>query len=151
MAIRRGYQALELPLEPGRPGGAPGHVARELRLEMQPVGFFDTVEVRAQRSLPEQGALDDGLHLSGLDVLRTAGTHADVFRRAQMLPGVSKLDEGAGLFGRGGDADETATYLDRALLSHPYRLETPSGGFFGTVPPWLISGPLRRRRPRTWR
>ena len=57
-----------------------------------------------------------------------------------MRPGVAKTDEGAGLFVRGGDVSETATFLDRAPLYHPYRYETPNGGLFGTVDPYLISG-----------
>jgi hypothetical protein len=80
------------------------------------------------------------LRMLPLDVLRTAGTDADPMRALQMLPGLVKTDEGAGLFVRGGDVSETATFLDRALLFHPYRYETPNGGFFGTVDPYLISG-----------
>lgn len=132
LATRRGYQAEQRRIDLDRD--------LEVRLAMPPAGYFDTIDVTSRRSLEEDETIADSLALPSLDVLRTPGTYADVFRRAQMLPGVSKLDEGAGLFVRGGDVHETATYLDRALLAHPYRLETPTGGFFGTVPPWLISG-----------
>ncbi|MGA2261128.1 MAG: TonB-dependent receptor [Acidobacteriota bacterium] len=100
-------------------------------------GPFEQVHVTAQTSNPTPPAQ---LKLATLDVLKTPGTEADPMRAAQMFPGVVKVDEGAGLFVRGGDVSETATYLDHARLFHPYRYETPTGGFFGTVDPYLISG-----------
>ncbi len=106
-----------------------------LTLELE--GHEERVEVVARTAT---GDPPGPLRMSPLDILRTAGTDADPMRALQMLPGVVKTDEGAGLFVRGGDVSETATFLDRALLLHPYRYETPSGGFFGTVDPYLISG-----------
>ena len=97
----------------------------------------DRVEVTGRAADLEPAAAQK---LASLDIYRTPGTDADPMRAVQMLPGVVKADEGAGLFVRGGDVSETATYLDRALLFHPYRYETPTGGFFGAVPPYLISG-----------
>ena len=78
--------------------------------------------------------------LEPVQVYRTPGANADVFRALQTLPGVSAPDETAGLFVRGGDVSEVLVSLDDAVIAHPYRNETPTGGFRGTVDPLLISG-----------
>lgn len=75
-----------------------------------------------------------------LEILKTAGAQADIFRALQMMPGVAKLDEGAGLFVRGGDVSEVRVLLDGTTIAHPFRYETPSGGQFGTITPMLIEG-----------
>jgi hypothetical protein len=97
----------------------------------------ETVTVRAR---PPRGPADAPQRLTRLQVLRLPGAAADPLRAVQMMPGVAKADDGAGLFVRGGDLSETATYLDRALVPHPYRAESASGGLFGTVPSMLVSG-----------
>jgi hypothetical protein len=108
-----------------------------LRLVLGVPAQTETVTVSARA---ERGPADAPQRISRLQVLRMPGAAADPLRAVQMLPGVSKADDGAGLFVRGGDVSETATYLDRALVPHPYRAESASGGLFGTVPNFLVSG-----------
>ncbi|MEM1247458.1 MAG: TonB-dependent receptor [Acidobacteriota bacterium] len=100
--------------------------------------FQEVVEVQALS--PTDEALQPQQELNFLDIVATAGTRADPMYATQVLPGVVKLDDGSGLFVRGGDASEVATFLDRALLDHPYRNETPTGGFFGTVDAFSLQG-----------
>ncbi|HKW01524.1 MAG TPA: TonB-dependent receptor [Vicinamibacterales bacterium] len=83
---------------------------------------------------------DARIALRPLDIVRTAGTQADVMRALALLPGAAQVDEGAGLFVRGGDVSETAVLLDESPLNHPYRYETPTGGFRGAVDPFLTQG-----------
>lgn len=78
--------------------------------------------------------------LTPLEAVTTAGASGDIFRALQALPGIGAPGDGAGLFVRGGDSRETRTLLDGAPLVHPYRTETPTGGAFGTVPPFLVDG-----------
>ncbi len=82
----------------------------------------------------------DAATLKPIEVLTTPGAAADVYRAMQTFPGVTTLDEGAGLFVRGGDPSETAVLLDGALLYHPYRYESPTGGVFGSIPPFFLKG-----------
>ncbi|MCI0515337.1 TonB-dependent receptor [candidate division KSB1 bacterium] len=82
----------------------------------------------------------EGVTLSALDVVRTPGAAADLFWAIKSLPGVQQVEEGAGLFVRGGDVAETQVLLDGAILRHPYRYESPTGGFFGTFNPFLLKG-----------
>src|ERR1039457_4052473 len=130
VVVHAGFRAFEQPISlQSKP------ITLDVVLEME--SHADHVEVTGRGAGVEPAAAQK---LAALDIYRTPGTDADPMRAVQMLPGVVKADEGAGLFVRGGDVSETATYLDRALLFHPYRYETPTGGFFGAVPPYLISG-----------
>ena len=88
-------------------------------------------------SAPADGASQ---FLTPLDVVRVAGTQADLMRALQTLPGVAQIDEGAGLFVRGGDVSEVLTLVDGIPVNHPYRYETPTGGFRGAVDPFLTEG-----------
>lgn len=80
------------------------------------------------------------LTLRSLEVFTTPGAAADIFRAIQTFPGVTTIDEGSGLFVRGGDVNETTILLDQATVVHPYKFESPTGGYFGTIPPFLVGG-----------
>lgn len=77
-----------------------------------------------------------GVTLSALDVLKTPGAAGDIFLAIQTYPGVSQVEEGAGLFVRGGENAETVTLLDGAYMFNPFKFSTPTGGFFGTISPF---------------
>lgn len=83
---------------------------------------------------------DKGTTLKAMDVLTTPGAAADIFKAIKTFPGLSQIDDGSGLFVRGGDISETATILDQATVAHPYRYESPTGGAMGTITPFLVSG-----------
>ena len=83
---------------------------------------------------------EEGVTLTSLDVVRTPGAAADIFWAIKTFPGLQQVEEGAGLFVRGGDVSETITILDGAVISHPYKHESPTGGFFGTFSPFLLKG-----------
>ena len=83
---------------------------------------------------------DETVTLQSLEVITTPGAAADIFLAVKTFPGVAMVDEGAGLFVRGGDVSETVILLDQATVTHPYKFESPTGGVFGTIPPFLVSG-----------
>lgn len=78
--------------------------------------------------------------LQPLEVVTTAGAAADILLAIKTFPGTAMVDEGAGLFVRGGDVNETVLFLDQATVTHPYKYESPTGGVFGTIPPFLVDG-----------
>ncbi len=78
--------------------------------------------------------------LGSTEAVTTPGAAGDLFRALQSFPGVAAPGDGAGLFVRGGDVTETKTLLDQATVSHPYRYESPAGGSFGAVRPFLVGG-----------
>ena len=83
---------------------------------------------------------DETVTLAPLDVVTTPGASADIFRAFKTFPGVATVDNGAGLFVRGGDVSETVILLDQATVVHPYKYESPTGGVFGTIPPFMVKG-----------
>ncbi len=83
---------------------------------------------------------ENGVTLTPLEVVTTPGAAADVCWAIKSFPGVQHVEEGAGLFVRGGEVTETKFLLDGANVYHPYRYESPTGGFFGTFSPFLLKG-----------
>ena len=106
------------------------------RLRDQQVSMQEAVVTGARAPLD----MDAQASLTPLEAVTTAGASGDLFRALQAMPGIGAPGDGAGLFVRGGDVSETRTLLDGAPLVHPYRTETPTGGAFGTVPPFLVDG-----------
>lgn len=73
-----------------------------------------------------------------LDVVQTPGAAANVARAVQTLPGAQAVDEGSGLFVRGGDVTETRVLVDDAWLLSPPRFDNPLGHITTTVNPFLL-------------
>ncbi|HVF40045.1 MAG TPA: TonB-dependent receptor, partial [Gemmatimonadaceae bacterium] len=78
--------------------------------------------------------------LTPLEVVTIPGTAADVNRALQTLPGIQQVDEGTGLFVRGGDSNETKVFLNEAAMLNPLDIQSPNGTFMGTVDPFLLDG-----------
>ena len=116
---------------------APGDTAA-VRLVLRRV-LIELGETAVTASTWSTGEKED-VTLSPLDVLTTAGAAADIFRAVKTFPGAAMVDDGAGLFVRGGDVSETLILLDQATVVHPYRHESPTGGVFGTIPPFMVKG-----------
>ena len=81
-----------------------------------------------------------GATLTALEVVTTPGATADIARAIQTLPGVQHVDEGTGLFVRGGDVSETKVLLNNTVMLSPYNYQTPTGNFTVTVNPFLLDG-----------
>ena len=94
-----------------------------------------TVQAGAYKAGNERGAT-----LTALEVVSTPGATADVARAMQTLPGVQNVDEGTGLFVRGGDVSETKVLLNNVVMLSPYNYETPTGNYTVTVNPFLLDG-----------
>jgi vitamin B12 transporter len=123
-----GFEPYELLLEAG---------TTELNVTLVVRRYEDSVRVTARQLRPP---VDPVFARQPIDVYRTPGTQGDLFRALQTLPGVAAVDEAAGLFVRGGDVSEVLVSLDDAVMAHPYRYGTPTGGFRGAVDPLLITG-----------
>lgn len=64
--------------------------------------------------------------LKPLDIVTTAGTAGDIVAALQTLPGAQTVGESGRLFMRGGEADETQTFIDPTVIA--------------PCPPWSLSG-----------
>jgi len=77
--------------------------------------------------------------LTPIEVANTPGSNADISGAIKTLPGVQNVDEGSGLFVRGGDFTETRMFVDGAPLFSAYQFEAPTGSVAGTINPFLTS------------
>lgn len=59
--------------------------------------------------------------------------------RPASRPGVSNVDEGTGLFVRGGDVTETRVLVDDVVMLSPARFSNPTGHVGATLNPFLLS------------
>lgn len=118
------------------------HILKGSAVELKVVLCKDVVEMKGivVTASSFTSGEEDGVTLTPLEVVTTPGAAADVCWAIKTYPGVSQVEEGAGLFVRGGEVSETKFILDGAEISHPYRYESPTGGFFGTFSPFLLKG-----------
>lgn len=71
--------------------------------------------------------------LKPLDIVTTASSNADIYGTINCLPGASTSAEDGRLIVRGGEAEETKTFIDGLLMPVPYHAnlpETPTRGKF---------------------
>ena len=86
--------------------------------------------------------------LKPLDIATTAGATADIAGALNTLPGTQKVGESGRLFVRGGDSNETRTFIDGIAVLDAYgpsAPNTPSRGRFLFLPSQC--GATGNRRP----
>lgn len=125
----------------------PGFDAYEATLEMRETTRLDVtltispIVDRVTVTAPDRDANPERpFEVEPLHAYRTPGTQGDLFRSLQTFPGLAAPDGTAGLFVRGGDVSEVMFTMDGGVIAHPYRYETPGGGYRGAVDPMLITG-----------
>lgn len=83
---------------------------------------------------------EPGSTLTSLEVVTTPGAAASVPLAIKALPGVQAVDDGSGLFVRGGDDEETRFFLNDAGLLDGIRPEEPVGSDSPQMDPFLLDG-----------
>lgn len=78
--------------------------------------------------------------LKPLDIVTTAGSAGDIIAALQTLPGTQTVGEDGRLFVRGGEADETQTFVDGLRVGQPYGATTNNLPTRGRFSPFLFSG-----------
>ena len=110
--------------------------ARDVDVRLDPdASRVEGVTVQASRYVAGD---ETGAALTPLEIVTIPGTAADINRAIQTLPGVQQVDEGTGLFVRGGDYTETRVFLNEGLLLTPAQVQSPAGTFVGTLDPFLL-------------
>ncbi len=102
------------------------------------VNSLDAVEVTA-------GTMNSGDKarvsvLKPLDIVTTAGSAGDIVAALQTLPGTQSVGEDGRLFVRGGEADETQTFVDGIRVAQPYGAQANNLPTRGRFSPFLFSG-----------
>ncbi len=78
--------------------------------------------------------------LKPLDIVTTAGSAGNIIAALQTLPGTNNVGEDGRLFVRGGEADETQTFVDGLRVAQPYDASTNNLPTRGRFSPFLFSG-----------
>lgn len=78
--------------------------------------------------------------LKPLDIVTTAGSAGNIIAALQTLPGTQTVGEDGRLFVRGGEADETQTFVDGIRVAQPYGASTNELPTRGRFSPFLFSG-----------
>lgn len=78
--------------------------------------------------------------LKPLDIVTTAGSAGDIIAALQTLPGTNTVGEDGRLFVRGGEAEETQTFVDGIRVAQPYGATANNLPTRGRFSPFLFSG-----------
>ena len=78
--------------------------------------------------------------LKPLDIVTTAGSAGNIIAALQTLPGTNNVGEDGRLFVRGGEADETQTFVDGIRVAQPYGATTNNLPTRGRFSPFLFNG-----------
>lgn len=78
--------------------------------------------------------------LKPLDIVTTAGSAGNIIAALQTLPGTQNVGESGRLFVRGGESDETQTFVDGIRVAQPYGASTNNVPSRGRFSPFLFSG-----------
>ena len=78
--------------------------------------------------------------LKPLDIVTTAGSSGNIIAALQTLPGTQTVGESGRLFVRGGEADETQTFVDGMRVAQPYNASANNLPTRGRFSPFLFKG-----------
>ncbi len=80
--------------------------------------------------------------LKPLDIVMNAGAQGDIYKALETLPGVSQVGNETGIFVRGGDASETKTIIDGAIVEKPFYSEIPNVASRSRFDPFMFKGTI---------
>lgn len=78
--------------------------------------------------------------LKPLDIVTTAGSAGNIIAALQTLPGTQTVGENGRLFVRGGESDETQTFVDGIRVAQPYNATANNIPTRGRFSPFLFKG-----------
>jgi hypothetical protein len=102
------------------------------------VNSLDAVVVTA--GILESGEKARVSVLKPLDIVTTAGSVGNIIAALQTLPGTQNVGEDGRLFVRGGEANETQTFVDGIRVAQPYGASTDNLPTRGRFSPFLFNG-----------
>lgn len=101
-------------------------------------GTLDTVVINAGTF--EAGDKSKSAVLKPLDIVTTAGSAGDIVGALLTLPGTQTVGESGRLFIRGGEANETQTFVDGIRVAQPYGAAANNLPARGRFSPFLFKG-----------
>lgn len=77
---------------------------------------------------------------SAVDLVTSGGSTGDLYRSLQTLPGAQVVGESGKLFVRGGDSNESQTYIDEMHVLTPYTTSGANEAVRGRYSPFMFDG-----------
>ncbi len=114
-----------------------GYVAKTFKMR-ESINSLDAVVINAGTF--EAGDRARVSVLKPLDIVTTAGSAGDIVAALQTLPGTQTVGESGRLYVRGGEADETQTFVDGVRVAQPYGASANNIPARGRFSPFLFSG-----------
>jgi len=112
-----------------------------LRLDIQLKEAFNQLDaVTITAGTFEAGDKKRAVTITSRDMLTTAGAAGDVYGALQSLPGTTPNGESGRLFVKGGDSEESQTYIDGSLVTVPYISTVPNHATRGRFSPFMFKG-----------
>lgn len=90
----------------------------------------------------EAGDKKQAVTITPRDMVTTAGAAGDVYGALQSLPGTTINGESGRLFVKGGDSEESQTYIDGSLVAVPYNSSAPNLATRGRFNPFMFKGTI---------
>lgn len=113
--------------------------AQNLKISLRgSVNVLDAVVINA--GTMEAGEKARVSVLKPLDIVTTAGSAGNIIAALQTLPGTQTVGESGRLFVRGGEADETQTFVDGVRVPQPYGASANNIPTRGRFSPFLFNG-----------
>lgn len=116
----------------------PGEIS-DLKVQLEEA-FTELKAVAITAGAFEASDAKKAVILTSLDMVTTAGTAGDVYGALQTLPGTATVGESGQLFVRGGNANESQTFIDGSLVHQPYQSTAPATPTRGRYNPFMFNG-----------
>jgi hypothetical protein len=114
-----------------------------MRLNIQlKEAFNELTAVTITAGTFEAGDKKQAVTITPLDMVTTAGAKGDVYGALQSLPGTTTNGESGRLFVKGGDSEESQTYIDGSLVYVPYNSSAPNLSTRGRFNPFMFKGTI---------
>lgn len=88
----------------------------------------------------EAGDKKRAVVLNAIEVATTAGSEGDIYSALSSFPGSQQQGETGKIIVRGGESNETSTYIDGLLVSSPYYSSMPDLPARGRFMPFMFNG-----------
>ncbi len=139
---RTGQQTLRVEFMGYEPIARPVTLSGDtLRLNFKPKETFNELSsVTITAGTFEASDKKQAVTITPLDMMTTAGAAGDVYGALQALPGTTTNGESGRLFVKGGDSDESQTYIDGSLVMVPYNSSAPNIAARGRFNPFMFKG-----------
>lgn len=110
----------------------------EITLELKDIAIDEVVVVASSFNFGSDG--NKLKKMNSLDIVMTGSSNGDIYAALQSLPGTQKVGENGRLYVRGGESDETQTFINGMHVLEPYTTNAENSVQRSRFSPFLFKG-----------